>query len=549
MQSNLEYGSLLNKIALLEEENNSLRKEIEFLKSDEAPCKKYINKLQDIIEKAPFAYIEIDINRKISQWNSFAEQIFKIPKSVALGSDAANLLSELNEKATLINLLLKFSKSSEPLVGQNTYTLPDGTKLILEWFSIPVFNSDRELVGFAAIVRDLTEKIKYEKELILARQKAEDSDNLKSDFLANMSHEIRTPMNGILGFTELLREKGLNESKRIEYLDRVDSCGRHLLHLINDIIDISKIEAGKINITEKECSLSGLFFELFFFFQAENSRNGKNIELKMVKETEDDKCKVITDITRLRQILTNLIGNALKFTSRGRVVFGYNVKDSDNILFFVKDTGIGIPQEKLTLIFDRFRQADNSTTRKYGGTGLGLAISKGLVELLGGDIWVESTEGKGSEFYFTIPYKRNKPELTRETVKEKAESRIIVKNKTLLVVEDDETSYRYIEEILRKTSLKLIHVTSGKKAVSVCKNTQEIDLVLMDIMVPDLNGLEATKKIKQFRRELPIIAQTANAMDDDQRKCLSAGCDDYISKPLNKKLLIEKINKFLNEKI
>lgn len=385
-----------------------------------------------------------------------------------------------------------------------------------------------------------------EEELIKARHRAEDADNLKSDFLANMSHEIRTPMNGILGFAELLKDSDISGKKKHEYIERINSCGKHLLCLINDIIDLSKIEAGKINILEKEFSLSALFFDLFFFFQAENTRNEKDhIELKMQKEIEDDQGKIISDITRLRQILTNLIGNALKFTSKGQVTFGYTFKDSNTILFYVKDTGIGIPSNKLNVIFDRFRQADSSTTRKFGGTGLGLAISKGLVNLLGGSIWVESVEGEGSAFYFTIPYKTNKEKQNPEKNIEEEENQYKWNHKNILIVEDDETSYRYLAEILRKSKIQIHHVKNGKEAINICKSLPEIDLVLMDIQLQGMSGYETTKKIKQLRKDLPVIAQTANAMDDDRRKCIEAGCDDYISKPIDKNIILKKINKII----
>ncbi len=385
-----------------------------------------------------------------------------------------------------------------------------------------------------------------EEELIKAKQRAEDADNLKSDFLANMSHEIRTPMNGILGFAELLKDPDISEKKKQEYIERINNSGRHLLALINDIIDISRIEAGKINIVEKEISLSSLFFELFFFFQAENLQNDKeHIELKMQKEIEDEKGKIVTDITRLRQILTNLIGNAVKFTIKGNVTFGYTFKDSNTILFFVKDTGIGVHPDKLTFIFERFRQVDSSTTRKFGGTGLGLAISKGLVDLLGGNIWVESIEGEGSTFYFTLPYKTLNIKPVGEHVNVDENSLYKWENKSILIVEDDETSYKFLKEILKKSKIKIYHANNGKKALEICKNTNDINLILMDIQLQGLNGYEITKKIKQINPNLPIIAQTANAMDDDKRKCLDAGCDDYVSKPIDKKILLKKIQNII----
>ena len=353
-------------------------------------------KFKFLTENTPLGFIEWTTDFRVREWSISASKIFGYTSEEALGKKGTDLILPDDLKETACALFQKIISEKTPLSNSNKNCRKNRSIIYCEWYNIPVTDIDGNITGIASFVNDVTDHIKKEEELEKAKQKAEDSDNLKSYFLANMSHEIRTPMNGILGFAELLKDPDINEEKKLEYVERINSCGIHLLHLINDIIDISKLEAGKIAVYERECSLSALFFELFFFFQSENVRNDKSkIELVLQKEIEDDKGRILTDITRLRQILTNLIGNAIKFTRQGQVAFGYTFKDKQNVLFFVKDTGIGIPKEKLSIIFDRFRQVDSSTTRKFGGTGLGLAISKGLVELLGGTIWVESEEHEG----------------------------------------------------------------------------------------------------------------------------------------------------------
>jgi len=385
-----------------------------------------------------------------------------------------------------------------------------------------------------------------ENELIRAKEKAEDSDRLKSAFLANMSHEIRTPMNGILGMTQLLANPDTTVEQRKEYIDLVNKNSETLLNLVDDIIDISKIEAGQMKIIHKSFRLNTLLDQIIVLFTSSPIYKSKHeLELIIKKNAPDNLC-IYSDPDRLRQIFINLIGNALKFTNCGYVEFGYNVKGK-MIEFYIKDTGIGISNEKQKIIFDRFIQADNSLTRKFGGSGLGLTISKGLIELLGGQILVSSELHSGSTFYFTVPYIPTFDEDNSYRKGEPEPSDYKWNDRTFLIVEDDKVSFKFLENIFRKTGAKIVHADNGLKAVELIKQSPEIDMVLMDIQLPEMNGLDATRMIKQLRKELPVIAQTANVLEEDREKCLEAGCVDYISKPINIKLLYSKIHQYLTK--
>lgn len=435
-----------------------------------------------------------------------------------------------------------------------------------ETFKAPIFDAEGNVIGITGISLEITKRKKAEEEIRnyseklaiqnvklkiindeikTAKEKAEESDKLKSAFLANMSHEIRTPMNAILGFTTLIRNRVLTEEKRKDYLELVNSNCRQLLRIISDIIDIAKIEAGQISIFNKNFNLNKALHDLYMNFNSQLEAMKKPIQLSLKCGLSNEESTIFSDKVRLEQILVNLLSNAIKFTDDGTIEFGYYIDRRSDIIFYVKDTGIGMTQKEQAVIFDRFRQISSSYNKIYGGTGLGLSISKGLTEKLGGKIWVESEIDVGSTFYFNIPYK---PGLRTDKMPQiEYSTNYNWKGKTILIAEDEEINFNLLETIVSPTKAKIIRAKNGIEAVEMCQNVKEIDIVLMDIKMPDMNGFDATKKIKLSRRTLPIIAQTAYAMSVDEDNCLRAGCDDYISKPLQIDDLLNKINKYLFE--
>ncbi len=389
---------------------------------------------------------------------------------------------------------------------------------------------------------------KQEEELREALDKAQESDRLKTAFLTNMSHEIRTPMNGILGFTNLLKEADFSEMEKEEFINNILASGERLLNTVNDIVDISKIEAGQMPVSMSEVSIDKLLKEIHSFFEYQAEKKG--LLLKTMLHDSGSEEVVLTDEAKLHGILTNLIRNAIKFTEKGGILVGYSTvvhDDRSEIEFFVEDTGIGIPADRQQAVFDRFVQADIADTRVFEGSGLGLAISKAYVEMLGGTINVESEEGKGSRFTFTIPYRTGDEEDSEALPvdSEKNEEKKLVSDLDMLVVEDEEVSTEYLKAVLKKSFRNLYFAQNGLEAVEMVKQHPEISIVLMDIKMPVMGGYEATREIRKFNNKVYIIAQTAYALTGDREKALEAGCNDYITKPINKNELLQKINKFL----
>ncbi len=381
--------------------------------------------------------------------------------------------------------------------------------------------------------------------------KVHKAGELKNSFLSNMSHEIRTPMNAIVGFSQLLGSPKLTTQKKQQYIEQINYNSNQLLKLIDDIIEISKIEAGKIKIQIKNANINEILDNLKSTFETHKIMMNKNhVQLIVKKDLPDAKAVIKTDEYRLRQILTNLIGNALKFTEEGSITFGYNLKTNDlekqNLEFFVKDTGIGIKKEKLKYIFDRFTKIPASKTKLYAGTGLGLSISQNLTNMLGGKIWVTSQENIGSKFSFTIPYLLPlDSQSVHNTTQDYPPKHYRFDNKIVFIAEDKDVSYIYLNEILSNKGLIIHRYKNGQELIDAVE-LQIPDIILMDIKMPQVDGYEATRKIKKKYPKIPIIIQTAYAMKNERQKGLKLGADAYLEKPVNKYKLLSKIESLIS---
>ena len=350
-------------------------------------------------------------------------------------------------------------------------------------------------------------------------------------------------MNAIIGFSDLLADEDLTAAEKENFISKIRLSGESLLNLINDIIDIAKIEAGQLSIVELPCEIDQLLFNLEGTFSEIRLKTQKEgLQLKLTIPPRPEPLIAVTDPMRLQQVMSNLLANALKFTDSGEVEFGYQEKENE-IIFFVRDTGIGILENNQDMLFQRFSQVDGSSTRKYGGTGLGLAISKNIVEMMGGRIWVESEYGKGSVFRFSIPLRS--PDAVGEKLTIKQES-FNWKEKTILIAEDQEQNFILLAAILRFTRVSILHAVNGQEAIDLVKENPEIDMVLMDIQLPLKTGYEAIREIRMIRPELPIISLTAFALPNEREKSLAAGCVDYFSKPVSAEVLVNALRKFLD---
>ena len=424
---------------------------------------------------------------------------------------------------------------------------PDGDVRYIQANAAIVRNKQGQAIRMIGINYDITRTKRAEKELIAAKEKAEESDRLKSAFLANMSHEIRTPMNGILGFASLLHDPELSGNEIKIYSDIIQRSGKRMLNIINDLMDISKIEAGQMDVSFSAVDIMELIDYLYNFFKLEIENKGLQLYLKITKT----KKPVIlwTDKEKLSAILSNLIKNAFKYTHRGHIEIGFTLEEDGNndpssISFYVKDTGIGIPEDRHSAIFERFVQADIEDKTASEGAGLGLAISKAYAEMIHGHIWVESQFGKGSKFCLSLPYQEqktsNKPLNTEKIIVSGTQADPL--KLKILIAEDDETSQEHLSILLEDIADTIIHVNNGKDAVEEYRKNPDIDLVLMDLKMPIMNGFEATTSIRAFNSELIIIAQTAYALAGDREKAINAGCTDYITKPINKDTLFELLH-------
>jgi len=544
--STYEAAVLKNRELLnTQEELQTLNEQLEEIVEERTiELKKNEQKYRDLYDNAPTMFMSVEYQTgKLIECN---ETLLK--KTGFKRSDVINKhvfsrfhpdsLEQAKKNFQLFNQTGEFEDSELELITIS------GGKVPVLMNSTAVRDEKGNILHSRSVLQDISKLKQTEEELVSAKDKAEESDRLKSAFLANMSHEIRTPMNGIIGFSQLLGDHDISDNEKDKYIEAIDKSTNQLLHIITDILDISKIEAKQETTQENTFNLNELLEEVTAFFIP--MFNQKQLTLSYVKNQTFDKYKIKSDQVKLRQILTNLIGNAHKFTEKGKVEL--EVLNAENkIIFSVIDTGIGIDPSLHSVIFDRFRQVELTFSKKYGGTGLGLSLSKSYIEMMGGTISVDSVPGEGSTFRFDIPLIID----TVPVLEDKSEAgNILIENDwkdiTLLIAEDEEFNLLYLKAALKTTGIKIISAQNGIEAVEQCKKNNDISLVLMDIKMPEMDGLTATRIIKSFNMNLPIIATTAYAFCADELRFLEAGCNDYLAKPIKRDRLYSMINKYIS---
>jgi len=391
-------------------------------------------------------------------------------------------------------------------------------------------------VTIMGIVRDIIERKRTESELIMAKNKAEESNRLKTAFLSNMSHEVRTPMNAIMGFSGLLQEAG--EEDRIRYAGVIHKSSKQLLTVLNDVIYLSRLQSEKLPVAITSFAPASIITDVYQMFDLPDTR--KNLEYLLVIPEQDRDLKIDSDEDKIKQVLMNLVSNALRYTMKGSVKLGFEVR-GDLLEFYVEDTGIGIKEEEREKIFENFYRSESAISNAIGGTGLGLTIATQLINLLESKIELVSEPGKGSRYFFTFPLEK-----VRSTLVEKVRQPTLLKNwedQVILIAEDEPDNFFYLEVLLKNKVKRIDHAINGQEAIDLVQRSA-YNLILMDIKMPGIDGIEATRQIKRIRPELPIIAQTAYAYYEERDKVMSAGCDAYLSKPIKKQQLIEVINRF-----
>jgi PAS domain S-box-containing protein len=460
----------------------------------------------------------------------------------------ANFIPDF-ERENVLDCFINSLRKEEPLDIEFPIITSQKERKIIHSQSQVYFDKNGRLERVIGTLLDISERIRIEQALKEAKLKAEEADKLKSAFLANMSHEIRTPMNAILGFASLLKRQELPKDIHQEYIDHIQQSGEGLLKLINDIVDISKIESNQLQIENGPVLINDLLDKLYNRYEELLIlKNRQTIRLRVEKALPDPNFTVISDAFRLQQVISNLLNNSLKFTMNGEITFGYKIVNS-TLEFFVVDEGVGIADDKKDQIFKRFGKLDDPSRMNKSGTGLGLSISKSLLNLMGGKIWLESGEPGNTRFCFSIPLQFAEKEKSQE--KKCAESPCCMNSelvgKTILIAEDELLNYKLLETLLKKTGAKVLWAKNGQEAVEAV-SSKKVDLIFMDIKMPKMNGYEATRAIKKIDNSIPIIAQTAFAFANEKKYILQSGCDMYLTKPIDHKEIYDVVNRFLVEK-
>lgn len=499
-------------------------------------------RLARIMQNINIFFFSLDLNGNFLSCNKYLLEYTGYSEEELIGKSAVDIFLPEDEKEKAVDAVSGLLQNGTDMYYLEGEVLTKDKKMLQVISHIMLAkDKDGKINGISILAENVTEKNAIIAKLKEAKEKAEESNRLKSVFLQNISHEIRTPMNAIIGFISLLKDSPVDEATRYQFYEILNKSGERLLATVNDLIDISQIETQQIKVNKSDVSLSEILENHSDVSKyLATKRNNKIICTSKYLHSET---VLNTDKKLLNSIFSNLLNNAMKFTSNGTIEIGSRDKDND-IIFYVKDTGIGIPKKRLDAIFDRFVQADLTLSRPNEGSGLGLSIAKAYAHMLGGDLWVESEEGKGSTFFFSIPKDEVKPE---ESITNKTESieKCLKQNSKILVAEDDEMSYLFLKKLLEQKGIRIVRAKNGAEAVELVKNDNEISLVLMDIKMPKVSGDEATRQIRVFNKDIPIIAQTAFAMPADKTKFLEMGCNDYLSKPIETNKLIKLLHKYM----
>lgn len=503
-------------------------------------------KLHQAIIQSPIMVVITDINGYIEFSNPAFCKITGWKDQEVIGKKP-NILKSGFQPASFYEKLWKTISSGNEWQGEFKNRKRNG-EFYWELASIsPIKNSFGTITHYVKIAENISYLKKIEKDLKKAKQDAEIANNYKNLFLANMSHEIRTPINTIIGFSELIKNENLPSQKRHKYSGIIEENSQSLLRLIDDIIDVAKIEANELKIKKEACALGDLFSELEMTYNNFLKRKQKqNLELIFQIPEEAHHDVIFTDPYRLKQILNNLYINALTHTETGHIEIGYTILNDNKLRFFVSDTGLGIPPSRIKNIFKRFTQTEETSGPDSSGSGLGLSICKDLAILLGGDITVKSVEGEGSIFFLTLPYDKIKIPMVREAAKPATPSRYNFSNFTIMIAEDTPYNYEYLYSILQKTGANVVWAKDGIDVLKMYTSSK-IDLILMDIQLPEINGYEATAQIRLSDQSIPIIAQTAYAMAEDRQKCLDSGCNEVLVKPIRMDDVLATVAKYLNK--
>ena len=559
----IKIACVYNNIENYLSAKNNATKALEIAKSVGAVIEK-----KDAMEQLTIAFEGL---RDYKNALSYRKQFLKIKDSI-FNFDKVKEIESLENRYDLENKQLEIQKlESENQLKtvrldnmRNLQVLSFIIILISIGFIIGLLNIRKKLHKKNKTIFDQNEEIKLQKEelekhrknleilveertqeLIIAKNKAEESDRLKSSFLANMSHEIRTPMNAIIGFSNLLSEDTIEPEIKRELIREITTKGHKLVRLIENILDLAKIESNQLKFNLSDVSINDIINHIEFYFR--DDIKNKGLTFNISKPFEED-IIIYSDSYRIKQVLSYLIDNAIKYTESGNIELSYNIQEQSGkgkLTFCIKDTGIGISTDRLEHIFQRFSKIEDDKKKLYRGAGLGLAISRNIISLLDGELKVDSEVSKGSNFYFTLPVRNISTSRQKQAKQFKQSEHYNWSNKTILIAEDDESNFRFFKLMLEETNIDIIHAEDGLKALEIFGNT-ELDIILMDIKMPKMDGLEATRLIRKTNKSIPIIAQTAFAMENDENMSIKAGCNAYIQKPIHKEQLLTLIGSYLS---